>query len=90
MNSAGSLAVTLFGRLAACRAGVEVDLGGRRQRAVLGVLVTAHGEAVPVSRLIELVWPLSPPADAVAALQAQVSHLRRGLQPGRSRAPLSP
>lgn len=63
--------------------GVPVPLGGRRQRAVLALLVAARGQVLSVDRLIEDLWSGEPPAKAVASLQAYVSNLRRLLEPGR-------
>lgn len=76
------LRVSLLGRLAASYDGAPLDLGGRRQRAVLAVLVLARGELVPVERLVEAVWGEHAGDTAVGALQSYVSHLRRRLQPG--------
>src|SRR6478735_1921660 len=60
-----------------------VDLGGPRQRAVLALLLVAHGEVVPVDRLIDDLWHGAPPPRAVGALQAYISNLRRALEPHR-------
>lgn len=83
------LRLTVLGDLAASHDGTTIDLGGRRQRAVLALLVLAKGHAVPASRLIDAVWGDDPPADPHGALQSYVSHLRKRLEPGvpaRSRA----
>ncbi|WP_225878146.1 BTAD domain-containing putative transcriptional regulator [Spongiactinospora rosea] len=61
-----------------------LDLGGRRQRAVLARLVVAGGRAVPVGTLIGELWPGEPPAQALATIQGYVSRLRRALEPGRA------
>nr|WP_269204537.1 BTAD domain-containing putative transcriptional regulator [Motilibacter deserti] len=61
-----------------------MDLGGRRQRAVLALLLLARGEALGASRLIDLLWGEQPPASGPAALHSYVSHLRRALEPDRS------
>ena len=68
--------------------GAEVNLGGRRQRAVLAVLVLARGHQVGAERLLDALWDGSPPPSGPASLQSYVSHLRRALEPGRAaRAP---
>lgn len=72
----------LLGTFTASRDGEPLDLGGRRQRAVLALLVLANGEVVPGERLAGSLWGESPPGDTAGALQAYVSHLRRRLQPG--------
>ena len=81
MTEHGPLGIRLLGRLGACRGDVEVDLGGRRQRAVLAVLVLARGEVVPAERIADSLWGENLPANAVGAVQSYVSHLRRRLQP---------
>ena len=53
MDETSPLRVSLLGRLAASYDGEPLDLGGRRQRAVLAVLVLARGDLVPVERLVE-------------------------------------
>lgn len=74
--------VSVLGDMTATVDGALVDLGGRRQRAVLAVLVLHRGDIVPTDRLIDCVWGGRPPANAAGALQAYVSHLRRRLEPG--------
>jgi DNA-binding SARP family transcriptional activator len=76
------LRFNLLGELTASYDGTLLDLGGRRQRAVLALLLVARGEVVPTERLADAVWGGQAPADAVSALQSYVSHLRRSLQPG--------
>ncbi|MEU4573945.1 BTAD domain-containing putative transcriptional regulator [Nonomuraea sp. ATR24] len=61
-----------------------LDLGGQRQRAVLARLLVAGGRAVPVSTLIDELWPAGPPAQALSTIQGYVSRLRRALEPGRA------
>ncbi|MFI8965106.1 BTAD domain-containing putative transcriptional regulator [Streptomyces sp. NPDC053493] len=56
-----------------------VAVGGPRVRALLTVLALRAGRAVPVGVLVDEVWGMEPPADAVAALQALVGRLRRAL-----------
>ena len=95
MDGDASLRLRVLGELAATRDGAVVDLGGRRQRAVLAALVVMRDQVVPAERLVDCVWGDHPPANGTAAIQAYVSHLRRRLQPeavarhrdGSSRAP---
>jgi DNA-binding SARP family transcriptional activator len=68
--------IDVLGPLAATVDGELVNLGGRRQRAVLAVLLLARGHLVSADALVEAVWS--------HALQAYVSHLRRALEPGRA------
>ncbi|WP_433430767.1 BTAD domain-containing putative transcriptional regulator [Nonomuraea sp. CA-141351] len=63
--------------------GNRLDLGTRKQRAVLARLGLEPGRVVPLDRLIEELWAGEAPAKATATLQAYVSHLRRVLEPDR-------
>jgi DNA-binding SARP family transcriptional activator/basic membrane lipoprotein Med (substrate-binding protein (PBP1-ABC) superfamily) len=56
-----------------------VELGGRKQRAVLAALLLGANEVIPDERLIDEVWGESPPAAATHSLEAYVSRLRRVL-----------
>jgi DNA-binding SARP family transcriptional activator len=60
----------------------RLRLGGRRQQAVLAVLLLHRGEAVASDRLIEAVWGGRPPARADKALHVYVSNLRKALGDG--------
>ncbi|GAB3154756.1 BTAD domain-containing putative transcriptional regulator [Microbispora hainanensis] len=64
--------------------GETLDLGGQRQQAVLARLIVAGGRAVPVSVLIDELWPGEPPAQALSTIQGYVSRLRRALEPNRA------
>ncbi|WP_155356037.1 BTAD domain-containing putative transcriptional regulator [Acrocarpospora macrocephala] len=61
-----------------------LDLGGQRQQAVLARLLVAGGRAIPVSTLIDELWPGAPPAQALSTIQGYVSRLRRALEPDRA------
>src|SRR5262245_11830713 len=61
------------------RDGEPMPLPGGRERCVLGVLLLAAGQPVPVERLIALLWADRPPANARAAIHTYVSRLRRAL-----------
>ena len=78
---AGTLDLRVLGPLTAVREAAELDLGGRRQRAVLALLLLARGDVVPAERLVDSLWGDAAPANPSATLQAYVSHLRRRLEP---------
>jgi len=59
--------------------GHPVDLGGPLPRRLLTALIAAEGTAVADERLMEFVWGQDRPAQAVAALRAYTSRLRRTL-----------
>ena len=81
MDGDTRLRLHVLGELAATRDGAVVDLGGRRQRAVLAALVVSRDQFVPAERLADCVWGDLAPANSTGAIQAYVSHLRRRLQP---------
>ena len=65
-----------------------VELGGDRQRAVLGQLLLHRNEVVASERLIDELWGERPPPTAGKILQNYVSHLRRALAANGSDGPL--
>ncbi|WP_193611262.1 BTAD domain-containing putative transcriptional regulator [Nocardioides lijunqiniae] len=64
--------------------GRVVDLGTRRQRAILAALAIAEGAPVPTGTVIARVWGEHPPAGALATLHGYVAALRRVLEPDRA------
>jgi predicted ATPase/DNA-binding SARP family transcriptional activator len=69
----------LGGVSAATSSGEPVDVGPAKCQAVLAALALSVGSAVPVSRLVELVWGQEPPRTADKTLQSYVTRLRKGL-----------
>jgi pimeloyl-ACP methyl ester carboxylesterase/DNA-binding SARP family transcriptional activator len=59
------------------------DLGGRRPKQLLEILVLHRDAAVPKDRLIELVWGDRLPTDPMRTLEAAISVLRAHLHPDR-------
>src|SRR5215472_6704818 len=84
MTGDSRLNFAVLGAFRVERDGREVDLGPRLQRTLLAILVVEAGHAVPVDRLIGLLWRDEPPAAAIASVQAYISQLRRVLEPGRA------
>jgi DNA-binding SARP family transcriptional activator/tetratricopeptide (TPR) repeat protein len=78
------LSLHVLGQLTARRGDDEIAIGGRRQRAVLGLLVVARGDIVSSERLTDSLWPEEAPRNAGAVLQSYISHLRRALEPART------
>jgi predicted ATPase/DNA-binding SARP family transcriptional activator len=75
--------VRLFGGVAATGdGGAPVDVGPAKCQAVLAALALSPRAAVPVARLIELVWGDGPPRTADKTLQSYVVRLRKGLGAG--------
>ncbi|MET8764692.1 BTAD domain-containing putative transcriptional regulator [Lentzea sp. NPDC004782] len=68
----------LLGSLTARRAGIPLELGGPRQRAVLTMLLLRANQAVSVAQLTEAVWD-SPPVSPESNLRTYVAGLRKVL-----------
>jgi DNA-binding SARP family transcriptional activator len=66
----------ILGPLQVLRAGREVSLGGRKQRAVLALLLLEAGRVVQTDRLIEDLWQGRPPPSAEVTLRSYISRLR--------------
>src|SRR5215211_6485309 len=71
----------ILGPLEVVDEGRPVVLGGRRQRALLALLLTRANEVVSADRLIDELWAGHPPREAANALQYHVSQLRKALAP---------
>jgi len=78
----------ILGPLEVIEDGQALDLGGRKQRTLLAVLLLHANEVVSSDSLIEALWPERPPETAPKALQVHVSQLRKIL--GRQRLRTKP
>lgn len=79
-----SLQFRLFGAVeVADAAGRPLDLGTRKQRALIAMLALEPGRVVSLDRLIDELWSGEPPAQATRTMQAYVAHLRKVLEPDR-------
>src|ERR687883_716704 len=63
--------------------GCQIELGGPKQRALLGVLLLHANESISSERLIDELWGTQPPARADKLVQGYVSGLRKLLGPAR-------
>jgi DNA-binding SARP family transcriptional activator len=72
---------TILGPLAAREEGVPVALGGRKQRALLAVLLLNANRVVSTERLVDALWE-EPPERPVKAVQVYVARLRKSLGGG--------
>jgi len=84
-GDAGALRIQLLGPVRAWRGEQELELGGPRRRAVLGMLAMRAGQAVSRSELIDGLWGENPPTSAVNSVHVYVAGLRRVLEPHRAR-----
>ena len=69
----------VLGPVGAARSGQSVELGGRRQRCLLSLLLVEPGRAVSSDRLIDELWQGEAPSGAEGTLRVYVSRLRSTL-----------
>ena len=67
----------LLGQVEVSADGEPLALGGRRQRAVLAVMLLHANEYVSADQLVEEAWSGRPPPGAAGTLQTYISRLRR-------------
>ncbi len=73
--------IRLLGGIGVTDDGQPVEVGPPKCQAVLAALALSVGEAVPVHRLVDLVWGEASPATAERTLQSYVTRLRKALGP---------
>jgi predicted ATPase/DNA-binding SARP family transcriptional activator len=83
------LEVRILGPLEVLRDGVALEVGPRRHRALLALLLLSANRVVSADRLIEELWAGRPPEGAPKTLRSYVSRLRAavGEEVLRSRKP---
>ena len=80
--------VGVLGAAEAFLGDAQVDLGTRKQRALVAALAMGQGRPVSVDSLVDVLWPDAAPPGVQGTLQAYVAGLRRALEPDRAaRAP---
>ena len=72
----------VLGPLAAHDGDAPLELGPRRQRALLARLLLEAGRTISVERLVDDLWGEDAPASAVKMIQIYVSQLRKVLPAG--------
>ncbi|MFG2042325.1 BTAD domain-containing putative transcriptional regulator [Dactylosporangium sp. NPDC048998] len=55
----------------------ELDLGAPQQRALFALLLVHAGQPVPLTSIVDVLWPAGAPATAVNIVHRYVSRLRR-------------
>jgi serine/threonine protein kinase/DNA-binding SARP family transcriptional activator/WD40 repeat protein len=71
--------IRVLGPLEAVHEGVDIRLGGPKQRTVLALLVSEVGKIVSVDALIDGLWGDEPTPAARSTLQTYISNLRSAL-----------
>ena len=79
VTAAPKLQFRILGPLEVWRDGAIVELGARKQRAVLALLLLNANRVVPTERLIDELWGHTPPETARSALQVYIAGLRKAL-----------
>ncbi|MBD0330531.1 MAG: winged helix-turn-helix domain-containing protein [Thermoleophilia bacterium] len=82
MASPSGLEFLVLGPLEVREGGSTVELGPRKERAVLAALLFARGGVATRERLIDELWGEQPPASADKSVQISVSNLRKRLGEG--------
>ncbi len=77
-----NISVRILGPLEIERGGRLIELSGRRERAVLALLLVHAGQSVSLDRMTDDLWEGHPPASAVTTLRAHVSRVRKALASG--------
>lgn len=72
----------VLGGVALHRGGAAIPLGGPKAQLLLSVLIAHRQGRVSVDRLVNVLWPDTPPKTATATIQSNVSRLRSVLTPG--------
>ena len=68
---------SVLGPLEVREDGRPLPLGGRKQRALLALLVLNANRVVPKERMIDELWGEAPPESAVATVHVYISRLRK-------------
>ncbi|MCP5033947.1 MAG: AAA family ATPase, partial [Actinomycetia bacterium] len=75
----GSVRFGLLGPLEVTVDGRPIEIGTRKERQLLAMLLVDANTVVPTDRLIDGLWAGVPPAKPSASLRAYVSNIRRAL-----------
>src|SRR5436190_2510610 len=79
----GPVEYRVLGPIEVVEGGSPIDLGSRKQRALLALLLLNANRVMSLDSLVAQLWPDQPPARAIASLQAYIANLRRVLEPDR-------
>ncbi|MET0233480.1 MAG: BTAD domain-containing putative transcriptional regulator [Kibdelosporangium sp.] len=66
----------VLGAVRACADGQPIDLGVRKQRFVLAMMLLDANKLVPAQRLVDLTWPQGAPRSARGVIHTHISRLR--------------
>ncbi len=74
--------ISILGELEINDGTAAIDVGGRRERAIVETLALAAGHVVTTNTLIDAVWGDDPPPSADKSLQSHMSRIRQQLPEG--------
>ena len=78
-SDVGPVEVRVLGPLLIRLGDLELEIGPRREQALLELLILGAGQVQPAERLIERLWDGTPPEGASTTLRSYISHLRSNL-----------
>ncbi|MEV4974949.1 AfsR/SARP family transcriptional regulator [Streptomyces scopuliridis] len=81
-GDSGELRFSVLGPVRAWRGGEPVPPGSPQQRALLAALLLRDGRTATAGELIDALWGVEPPSQALAAVRTYASRLRKKLSPG--------
>jgi len=82
-----SVEFAVLGPLEVTAGGVQLEIRGAKERALLAHLVASCGRMVPIHDLMLTLWGEEPPRSGAKSLQRFVLRLRNALEPDRGAAP---
>ena len=74
--------ISILGELEINDGTTLIDVGGRRERAIVETLALSAGDVVTMGTLIDGAWGDDPPPTADRSLQSHISRIRQRLPPG--------
>ncbi|QIS18326.1 AfsR/SARP family transcriptional regulator [Nocardia terpenica] len=74
------LDIRVLGPLSVSAEGILLTPSAPKERHLLGLLLTQHGQVVSLSSIIDELWFKRPPKSAVTAIQTYVLNIRRQLE----------
>ncbi|WP_326611781.1 tetratricopeptide repeat protein [Streptomyces scopuliridis] len=81
-GDSGELRFSVLGPVRAWRDNEPVPPGSPQQRALLAALLLRDGRTATAGELIDALWGVEPPSQALAAVRTYASRLRKKLSPG--------
>ncbi|RBJ07668.1 hypothetical protein DRA43_08120, partial [Micromonospora provocatoris] len=81
MLRAAIVEIEVLGAIHAVIDSRKVDLGSRKQRALIALLALRHGTPVPIDEIIEALWENQPPGAPQSLVHTYIARLRQLMEP---------